>query len=491
METKAAKKRRLIEEENERNGRGRDRFSDLPNEISNHIFSFLPMKSIAQVSFTSKRWRSLWDSFPILDFSEVCPFTSQVFQKKSVGQIFDHQMSAMRFISSVLSGRHENCDIKSFAFSGYWNSVRLHDWIPWLVKHRVENLVLKFCSNNVFCGPGPPPSTSLGLELGFSSSHVRDAGGLRSLRTLSLTNVNLSDVYGDLFSDFSFPLLEKLTIESCRSMNQLRIFCENLKDLQVCGMEIICLDISGMGLERLLFKLHLTSVISNSCVKIFAPNLQTFQWGADEVAEKGLVHFWLPVNDAKLKTHTVVILSALSQAEKLTISFQFLEILSKKYFEGGLPFSFVNLKTLEIITAGLRKSDFPGIACLFKSSPIVERLKIVISPIHRPQDDKWNDILLDNALWSEEQFWESQAQTLNSFLCHIKEVDFSVVTGIDETVISVARFLLKHGIGLQEMNICPQNWKAYQQNQPGWQAKFKIIEELPRASEDVQIVWLF
>ncbi|KAH0984189.1 hypothetical protein GBA52_011366 [Prunus armeniaca] len=100
METKAAKKRRLIEEENERNGRGRDRFSDLPNEISNHIFSFLPMKSIAQVSFTSKRWRSLWDSFPILDFSEVCPFTSQVFQKKSFGQIFYHQMSAMRSATS-------------------------------------------------------------------------------------------------------------------------------------------------------------------------------------------------------------------------------------------------------------------------------------------------------------------------------------------------------------------------------------------------------
>ncbi|VVA35913.1 PREDICTED: putative [Prunus dulcis] len=322
METKAAKKIRLVEEENERNGRGRDRFSDLPNEISNRTFSFLPMKAIAEVSFTSKRWRSLWDSFPILDFSEVCPFTSQ-----------------------------------------------------------------------------------------------------------------------------------KLTIESCRSMNQLGIFCENLKDLQVCGMEKICLDISGMGLERLAaVKLHLTSVISNSCVNIFAPNLQTFQWGPDEVDEKGLVHFWLPVNDAKVKTHTVVILSGLSQAEKLTISFQILE---------------------------------------FKSSPIVEGLKIVISPIHRPQDDKWNDILLDNALWSEEQFWESQAQTLNSFLCHIKKVDFSVVTGIDETVISVARFLLKHGIGLQEMNICSQNWKAYQQNQPGWQAKFKIIEELPRASEDVEIVWLF
>ncbi|BBH00046.1 Protein with RNI-like/FBD-like domains [Prunus dulcis] len=66
----SCKKRRLIEEENKRNGRRRDRFSDLPDEISHHILSFLPMKSIAQVSATSKRWRSLWASFPILDFSE-------------------------------------------------------------------------------------------------------------------------------------------------------------------------------------------------------------------------------------------------------------------------------------------------------------------------------------------------------------------------------------------------------------------------------------
>ncbi|KAI5340428.1 hypothetical protein L3X38_019702 [Prunus dulcis] len=112
METRAAKKRRLIEEENKRNGRRRDRFSDLPDEISHHILSFLPMKSIAQVSATSKRWRSLWASFPILDFSEVCPLTFPFFQNKSVGQIYDQQLKVVRFISSVLSRRHENSNIR-------------------------------------------------------------------------------------------------------------------------------------------------------------------------------------------------------------------------------------------------------------------------------------------------------------------------------------------------------------------------------------------
>lgn len=115
METKAAKKRRLVEEENERNGRGRDRFSDLPNEISNHIL-LLTHESHRTSKFYIEKVEI---AVGFLSYSRLLrglSFHIPGISKENFGQIFYHQMSAMRFISSVLSGRHENSDIKLLEF---------------------------------------------------------------------------------------------------------------------------------------------------------------------------------------------------------------------------------------------------------------------------------------------------------------------------------------------------------------------------------------
>lgn len=98
METRAAKKRRLIEEENKRNGRGRDRLSDLPDDIAHHILSFLPTKSVARTSALSQKWRYLWASFPILDFSEL----SHGWMIKDSKAREDYDEQVKRTVSSVL-----------------------------------------------------------------------------------------------------------------------------------------------------------------------------------------------------------------------------------------------------------------------------------------------------------------------------------------------------------------------------------------------------
>jgi hypothetical protein len=45
------------------------------------------------------------------------------------------------------------------------------------------------------------------------------------------------------------------------------------------------------------------------------------------------------------------------------------------YLEGGLPFPFFNLRTLEVHN-GLRKSEIPGIVCLLKNAPLLDTLKL-------------------------------------------------------------------------------------------------------------------
>lgn len=53
----------------------------------------------------------------------------------------------------------------------------------------------------------------------------------------------------------------------------------------------------------------------------------------------------------------------------------------------------------------------------------------------------------------EEQYWESQIQTLKSFLQHLKVVKIHGFLECENEV-TLAKFLLKHGKALEEMIIC-------------------------------------
>ncbi|CAB4274295.1 unnamed protein product [Prunus armeniaca] len=497
METRAAKKRRLIEEENKRNiGGGRDRLSDLPDDIAHRLLSFLPTtKSVARTSVLSKRWRYLWACFPILNFSQVYdPWMTDIIATEDI-------------ISAVLSRRHENSNIKFFGFKGYLKAQWLHDWIPWLVKHKVEELVLHILSGTGMVDFPPPllqcdSLRSFTLEgkcpfLRFSSSYVKATSGLPNLHTLSLTGVEFSE--DDLFSDSSFPFLEKLTIDDCVGIIHLKICCLKVKDLQIYRIRRMnSLDISGMSLETLKINNCFKDMrVNESCVNVFAPNLQSFCWVGSNFAVKFLIQSFPILRTAQINYHfpftriktqcAVNLFSAFSQVQDLSLYHQIFKILSNIYFElGGLPCSFKNLKTLYISTS-LSKSDIPGIACLFKSSPVVHKLGIRIYSSRGPDSDKWDNYLF-NGRYTEEQFWEAQAQTLNPLLCHLEVVKIWVPSrDIDhERAINMVRFLLEHGKNLQEMIIAPEYPQAY--CVPGWKNKIiVVIEGLPRGSANVKI----
>ncbi|BFG26210.1 hypothetical protein CerSpe_124840 [Prunus speciosa] len=500
METRAAKKRRLLmEQENKHNEKIKDRLSDLPDDVLHRTLSFLPIKSAAHTSTLSKRWRKLWDSCPILNFSKACRLTGLRFEKKpaTVGEVYDRHSKVVNGISKVLSGRHENSNIEVFEYAGYMNPSWLLDWVPCLVKHRVEKLVLDVWlvhSLDLPCSLFECNSLrSLTLEATRSehcllinnpdtrfwlpSSCARATSGLRSL---SLTGVDFAG--NVLFSDPSlFPSLEKLTVDHCRRISHLKICCANLKCLEVCSMDIKSLDISGMKLEKLTVKLCFNGCGKGSSVKILAPNLQTFCWNDNDIAEKCLIQSFpklmegeisscvLPANVSKVKAQSAAnLLSSLSQVGSLCLSYRILEILSKIYLEfGGLPYSFMNLKTLQIYT-DLRKADIPGIACIFRSSHAVRNLTITITAgcdIHSPPAG-----------------WENQAQSLSSFLCHLKVVNIVVWTNtIHESVINVVRFLLQHGRGLQKFVISSWHSKVHDQ----------LATLFPRASTHLEGSWFY
>jgi hypothetical protein len=59
---------------------------------------------------------------------------------------------------------------------------------------------------------------------------------------------------------------------------------------------------------------------------------------------------------------------------------------------------------------------------------------------------------LDNSGYTEEQFWESEAQALRSFLDHLKILKIDSI-GSFESAIIATRFMLKHGSALQDVTL--------------------------------------
>jgi hypothetical protein len=52
---------------------------ELPEEVVEHILSFIPIEQVVQSSIFSKRWKCVWTRFPIWGFDEMyikAPFVS-------------------------------------------------------------------------------------------------------------------------------------------------------------------------------------------------------------------------------------------------------------------------------------------------------------------------------------------------------------------------------------------------------------------------------
>ncbi|XP_062008481.1 putative F-box/FBD/LRR-repeat protein At4g03220 [Rosa rugosa] len=445
----------------QKSGSSADRISDLPDDILHVILSFLPFKSVGQTAILSRRWNDVWSSYPIIDFYEI--FT---------GSEADHHQTKTRIINTILARHEENYNIlypcRKISLprvGGDPNKSCLS---------RVEELVLdiRLSSGNtsdlhqcqLMCHS--LRSSSCGNSkawLGFPSSYVVGSY-LRSLHTLSLTRVDFLDSSAlgvDLFSGSSFPYLEKLNLERCRGRSDLKICCPNLKHIRVFDMELNSLDISGMRLEELRVWFCFQECINGSWINIFAPNLQSFFWRYSGITERCSIQSFpmlkrsfisSPLTTKKINNNSVVdVLSASSQVEDFEISHDYLQILSEIYFEfGGLPFSFMKLKTLRIWSP-IKQRYIPGMACLFKSSPVVHTLEIYFYSYE--ENGKWNNQSLDDANCTQEQYWETQGQYLSPSLSHLKVVRISLGEMIPESAIKFAKFVLKYGRHLQKMSV--------------------------------------
>ncbi|KAM0955662.1 hypothetical protein ACFX2A_024518 [Malus domestica] len=101
----------------------------------------------------------------------------------------------------------------------------------------------------------------------------------------------------------------------------------------------------------------------------------------------------------------------LSHVHCLTLESQCIEIPSNSnYFAVDLnPFN--NLKSLELHTC-FNKNNIPGLACIFKSSPMLHTLILNIINDYKIVRRQWIKDMWEMSNSEEEKYWESDLEAL-------------------------------------------------------------------------------
>ena len=96
-----------------------DRFSDLPEPIIHHIVSFVPTKYAARTSALSKRFRSAWLSFPVIDFD------ATLFP----GRYRDTTSQFTTFVRDALNRRDPNACLEKLRIRGLFDGSTFNHWL--------------------------------------------------------------------------------------------------------------------------------------------------------------------------------------------------------------------------------------------------------------------------------------------------------------------------------------------------------------------------
>ncbi|KAG6416944.1 hypothetical protein SASPL_124385 [Salvia splendens] len=413
METRSAKRKKPCQNPPPADLDDEDRVSDLPNDILHHVISFLPIKSAAQTSVLSRRWRELWYSFPDLDFTTAySPPHIDSACRDAERRVRLHVARCAGYADQILSLLEKHSDVRVLRFRASLTFSRLSALIRHAVRHNVQELDIEVSTCDYFNFPRSVIGSSTLRSLRLKSCHpgfrlpplqiMKD--GFRSLSVLSLSRLILCDQphLTNLFTNSSFPLLKKLHLEACFDLRHLRIESPALEDLSLENCyQLQDLEIRVQKLKKLRVRSCFDAYSVSSRVEIEAPDLRIMFWSYNAVTEECILHDLTHLQEAFVGFYLL--------PEDLSAS----KIISVWNFLSGM--SNCHSLTLE--------------------SQCIE---------------EWNKDLWQSPSSGEERHWESQAQSLSSFLHHLKVVK---IHGFSECAndVSIVKFLLKHGKVLQQV----------------------------------------
>ncbi|KAK1270950.1 F-box/FBD/LRR-repeat protein [Acorus gramineus] len=271
----------------------KDRISDLPDGILHKIVSLLPMRDAIRTAALSGKCRQLGKFIPNLNFESDNivgrSFSIDRFNElDNDGQVEFLLNRKLKFVGAVDKFfQLRPCAIKMESLRIYSSldtehTTYLDQWIRVASSSNIESLDLtlreddfyhldeeKYYSfpfhllpNKVLCLSS---LKCLSLESLIMRPHP-DFYGFKSLTTLFLRDVNISDVdLGNIF--FTSSLLESLRLWACVSLVHLEIpsSCSRLKYLDLSNCRLECVSINAPNVKTFVYKGNL---ISFSFVKV-------------------------------------------------------------------------------------------------------------------------------------------------------------------------------------------------------------------------------
>ncbi|XP_021297787.1 FBD-associated F-box protein At3g52670-like [Herrania umbratica] len=352
-----------------------DRFSDLPEPIILHVFSFLGSNDIVRLCYVSRKFRKLCMSSPYLSFtltfdSEKCTAKLQRFLKDFMSIHNAPEIHRIRL--------HWLCHSVRYDAKGSIFGLRVQK----AVRNKVQELDIgvPVKPHKAFYLPAGAESLRV-LKLKLQGGNLKSfASVFASLETLSLNSVN---GIGNL--NISSSSLKVLTIVCCADdedglvsaypvTKDCKIFidCSSLENLAIskCLFDGLHLNVNAPSLKGL--EISDCKMYDNFDISISAEQLQTLtltmqlmSLSPDEFTNDGLAELIDSVRYAKI----------------LRLSFQIIEALFIK--DQLQDITFQNLEHLEVTVSQLNLDDITAIAAFLVESCSPKTLTLRCDPSAR------------------------------------------------------------------------------------------------------------
>jgi len=259
-----------------------DRISNLPENVINHIFSYLSIREVVRTSVLSSNWRYKWATFPHLAFDNQCFSVSSqdhTIVKNKLVNIVDHVLLL------------HNGPIYKFKLS-HPDVLGIPDidrWILYLSRRSIKEFVLEIWKGQRYKMPSSLFSCLDLIHLKSLNCLLKPPlafKGFKSLKSLDLQRVTMAqDVFGNLIS--SCPLLERLTLMNFDGFTHLNIDAPKLQFFYIGGVfedisfeNTSCLTVISIGLyENVSSDKRRAHSSSTNLLKFFVhlPNIQRLE----------------------------------------------------------------------------------------------------------------------------------------------------------------------------------------------------------------------
>ncbi|XP_010495047.1 PREDICTED: F-box/LRR-repeat protein 25-like [Camelina sativa] len=329
--------------------------SDLPDEILQHILSYIPTKLAITTSVLSKRWRHVWKETPHLSFEWLNVFPE--------------------VINDTLA-RYSASKITSFQlYTNFDYEVRQVDKsIEFAMSHNVENFSLALGSKSLYSFPDFSYTNSSMKRVNLKNFYLIPMSTVSwtSLRNLSLGWCELSDEsFLKVLS--GCPILETLTLHFCRSLKYLDLS----KSLRLRRLEMEIERKSRYGapfqsMQVVAPHVHYLSLRDCEAHCTFVDVSSLIEADVDVSYFHPRTKYDKPLDPNDLLVTAQKMIEAFQNVEKLTLGVNLLQMLSLSKIP-SLPMLKVNNLTLE---TRIMRSVVPGVERLLQNSPGLNKLTV-------------------------------------------------------------------------------------------------------------------